>query len=168
MSDLVLEEPPNDRRIHDNNLQGASGPVDSPTQPTAHPPVERPPLNNDQVGLLELLISEHRNRAQNLRDELSSIQTRVGATITAGLAIAALVVPQLPYSKLGHVGIAGLVLAGGGLVWALGTWVDALAGSLKSVFKPFQERILEAQSRYEEAVEGLDPIGVRVALLQRL
>jgi hypothetical protein len=121
------------------------------------------------LGLLDVLIVEHRDRSKALRDRYGEIQTRLGTMVTAVVALAAFLAPRLPYDRFTQENKIEVGVASVGALVVLVAWIDTLGGPARGALKPFQTRVEGARSQYEDAREQLDdPLKVRKALLERL
>jgi hypothetical protein len=142
--------------------------MDESDQPGDH---FRPPeadVTAERAALLDVLIVEHRQRAKDCRERLTTIYTTLGAMTTGLLALTAIVAARLDYN---HISIAATILFGISAVGVFGVviwWVDAVGGPVKSVFKPYREAVAETTRVYDSARGSLDPIETRQALLERL
>jgi hypothetical protein len=121
-----------------------------------------------QTALLDVLITEHRDRKKALEDRNAAVQTTIGAMASGLVALFALLAPRLPFDQLHGTdkqtfGIGCLAAAG-----VIVTWIDAIAGPLRSSFKSYQRAVAAAAERFEEAQPSLDPVAVRAAIIERL
>jgi hypothetical protein len=122
----------------------------------------------ERAGLLDVLIVEHRHRATIAEGRLASIQTTINAMVTGVVAVAALLAPHLPYRDFDTADWMFIAVSGVAASGILLTWVDALGGPMKRIFRSDKETVAEATVAYEGIWSSLAPIEVRTALLGRL
>jgi hypothetical protein len=84
-----------------------------------------------------------------------------GAVATGLVALAALVVSELAYSKLHTADRALLIASGAGVIGVVVSWIDMLGGPTRGSLKSNQEAVDRATDAYDETRPSLDPVDVR-------
>jgi hypothetical protein len=124
-------------------------------------------LTSEPTALLDVLIVEHRERTKALQDRKASALTTIAGITTGVVALAAILVPRLPYGKLDTADNVLLVIGGLATVFVVVCFVDAVGGPVKSVMKPSRKAADEASQVYNTVQPSMDPVGVRTAVLDR-